>query len=166
IAIDKVPSNVQTITATDFDHAKAPSFLDALLRSLPGVWLGDQTGNEFQRDLNYRGFTAGPVIGTPQGLAVYQNGLRINEFFGDIVNWDFLPENAIRRLTLMPNNPAFGLNAIGGAISIEMKSGFTYNGVEAQLRGGSFGRRSASVEAGGQVGNLASYISADVIHDS
>jgi iron complex outermembrane receptor protein len=163
---DKVPSNVQTLTATDFDHAKAPSFLDALSQSLPGVSLGDQTGNEFQRDLNYRGFTASPVIGTPQGLAVYQNGVRINEVFGDIVNWDFIPENAIRRLTMMPSNPAFGLNAIGGALSIEMKNGFTYKGVESELRGGSFGRRSASVEAGGQVGNLSGYLTADAINDS
>jgi iron complex outermembrane receptor protein len=163
---DKVPSNVQTLTATDFDHAKAPSFLDALSQSLPGVSLGDQTGNEFQRDLNYRGFTASPVIGTPQGLAVYQNGVRINEVFGDIVNWDFIPENAIRSLTMMPSNPAFGLNAIGGALSIEMKNGFTYKGVEAELRGGSFGRRGASVEAGGQLGNLSGYLTADAINDS
>src|SRR6516164_5057603 len=163
---EKVPSNVQTLTATDFDHTKAPSFLDALSQSLPGVSLGDQTGNEFQRDLNYRGFTASPVIGTPQGLAVYQNGVRINEVFGDIVNWDFIPENAIRRLTMMPSNPAFGLNAIGGALSIDMKNGFTYRGVEAELRGGSFGRRGVSVEAGDHVGNLSGYLTADAINDS
>jgi iron complex outermembrane recepter protein len=100
--------------------------LDALARGLPGVALGDQTGNQFQRDLNYRGFTASPVIGTPQGLAVYQNGVRINEVFGDIVNWDFIPQNAINRLTLVPSNPIYGLNAIGGALSFEMKNGFTY----------------------------------------
>src|SRR5262249_56591652 len=81
---DKVPSNVQTMPASDFDHAKSPDLLDAMVRSLPGVSLGDQTGNEFQRSLDYRGFIASPVIGTPQGLAVYQNGVRINEVFGDI----------------------------------------------------------------------------------
>jgi iron complex outermembrane recepter protein len=71
---DKIPANVQTLSAGDFDHAKAPDLLDAISRGLPGVALDDQTGNEFQRDLNYRGFVASPVIGTPQGLAVYQNG--------------------------------------------------------------------------------------------
>jgi iron complex outermembrane receptor protein len=86
--------------------------------------------------------------------------------FGDIVNWDFIPETAISRLTLMPSNPAFGLNAIGGAISIEMNNGFTYQGVEGELRAGSFGRRSASVQAGGQSGNLSGYIFADVVNDS
>ena len=89
---DKFPSNVQTLSASDFGHATAPSLLDAMARGLPGVALGDQTGNQFQLDLNYRGFIASPVIGTPQGLAVYQNGVRINEVFGDIVNWDFIPQ--------------------------------------------------------------------------
>jgi len=163
---DKVPSNVQTMPASDFDHAKTPDLLDAMVRSLPGVSLGDQTGNEFQRDLDYRGFIASPVIGTPQGLAVYQNGVRINEVFGDIVNWDFIPDSAINRLTLMPSNPVYGLNALGGAVSIEMKNGFSYRGVEAEARAGSFGRRAALLQAGGQMGNLSGYIALDGIHDS
>jgi iron complex outermembrane receptor protein len=162
---DKIPANVQTLSASDFDHATSPDLLDAMSRRLPGVALGDQTGNEFQRDLNYRGFTLSPVIGTPQGLAVYQNGVRINEVFGDIVNWDFIPETAINRMTLMPSNPVYGLNALGGALSIEMKNGFTYQGADTELRGGSFGRRGASVQAGGQAGNLSAYLTADAIND-
>jgi iron complex outermembrane receptor protein len=162
---DKVPANVVTIGPSDFDHRKAATVLDAIQRGLPGVTLGDQTGNPFQLDVNYRGFVASPVIGTPQGLAVYQNGVRINEVFGDTVNWDFIPEMAINRLTLVPNNPVYGLNALGGAISIEMKNGFTYQGVEAELRGGSFGRRVASAQAGGQNGNLSAYVTADAIND-
>ena len=55
----------------------------------------------------------------------------------------------------MPSNPVYGLNALGGALSIEMKNGFTYQGADAELRGGSFGRRAATVQAGGQAGNLA-----------
>jgi iron complex outermembrane receptor protein len=163
---DKVPANVETLSANDFDHAKSPSLLDAMSRGLPGVSLGDQTGNEFQRSLDYRGFNASPVIGTPQGLAVYQNGVRINEVFGDIVNWDFIPEKAIRGMTLMPSNPVFGLNALAGALSIEMKNGFTYKGVEAEGIYGSFGRRSASLQAGGQQGDLSGYVAIDAIHDS
>jgi iron complex outermembrane recepter protein len=119
-------------------------------QSLPGVSLGDQTGNQFQLDINYRGFTAGPVIGTPQGLAVYQNGVRINEVFGDIVNWDLIPQNAINSLTLVPSNPVYGLNAIGGALSLQMKNGFTYHGVEGEVSGGSYGRITTSMQAGGE----------------
>jgi iron complex outermembrane receptor protein len=163
---DKAPANVQTLSATDFQTTTAPNLLDALARDLPGVTLGNQTGNEFQRDFNYRGFVASPVIGTPQGLAVYQNGVRINEVFGDIVNWDFIPQNAIARVTLVPSNPVYGLNAIGGALSFEMKNGFTYQGAEAELSGGSYGRISTSVQAGGQNGNLSGYITADAIDDA
>ena len=126
---DKIPANVQVLQAPAFDQSRAPNLLDALGLSLPGVALSDQTGNEFQRDLNYRGFVASPVIGTPQGLAVYQNGVRINEVFGDIVNWDFIPQNAIDHMTLVPSNPIYGLNAIGGALSFDMKNGYTYHGV-------------------------------------
>jgi len=163
---DKVPSNVQTLSSVDFDHATTPDLLDAMARGLPGVSLGDQTGNQFQLDLNYRGFVASPVIGTPQGLAVYQNGVRIDEVFGDIVNWDFIPEKAISRMTLVPSNPVYGLNAIGGALSFEMKNGFTYHGVEGEVSGGSYGRVGTSVQAGGQVGNLSGYITADAIDDA
>lgn len=163
---DKVPSNVQTLSAPDFSHDVAPNVLDAMARALPGVALSDETGNEFQRDLNYRGFIASPVIGTPQGIAVYQNGVRINEVFGDIVNWDFIPEDAIAGMTLVPSNPIYGLNAIGGALSIEMKNGFTYHGVQGEVSGGSYGRIGSSVQAGGQVGNLSGYITADAINDA
>ena len=137
-----------------------------MVQALPGVALSDETGNQFQLDLNYRGFVASPVIGTPQGLAVYQNGVRINEVFGDIVNWDFIPQNAINSLTLVPSNPVFGLNATGGALSFDMKNGFTYHGVEGEVSGGSYGRVSSSVQAGGQIGNLSGYITADAIEDA
>ncbi len=162
---DKIPSHVETLAASDFDHAATPGLLQAMERGLPGVTLGDQTGNEFQRDVNYRGFVSSPVIGTPQGLAVYQNGVRINEVFGDIVNWDFLPEKAITQMTLVPSNPVYGLNALGGALSFEMKNGFTFSGVDGEVNGGSYGRVGTSVEAGGQNGNLAGYVTADVIDD-
>ena len=166
IEIDKVPANVQTLGPADFEHEKAPDLLDAISRRLPGIALGDQTGNEFQRDLNYRGFVASPVIGTPQGLAVYQNGVRVNEVFGDVVNWDFIPETAINRMTMMPSNPVYGLNALGGALAIDMKNGFTYRGTDAELRGGSFGRRGVTVQTGGQAGNLSAYLTADAINDN
>src|SRR6266849_5446380 len=162
---DKVPANVQSLSAPDFDHAKSPDLLQAIGQHLPGVTLSDQTGNPFQLDLNYRGFTASPVLGTPQGIAVYQNGVRINEVFGDTVNWDLIPEMAIQRMTLVPNNPIYGLNALGGALSLEMKNGFTYQGVEGEVRGGSFGRRAVAGQAGGQNGNWAAYVAADAIND-
>ena len=166
VELDKIPSNVQTVGASAFDGTKAPDLLQSLDRALPGVSLSSQTGNEFLLDLNYRGFTASPVIGTPQGLAVYQNGVRINEVFGDVVNWDFIPQSAINQLTLVPSNPVYGLNASGGALAFEMKNGYTYHAIEGELSGGSYGRAVASVQAGGQNGNLSGYITADAINDA
>ena len=166
IARDKVPSNAQVISAGAFDHTRSTGFLDAIGQYLPFVSIGDQTGNQFQRDVNYRGFSASPVLGTPQGLAVYQNGVRINEVFGDTVNWDFIPDVAIARLELVPNNPVYGLNALGGAISMQMKNGFTYHGIEAEGRAGSYGRIGATVQAGGQNGDFATYFAADAINDA
>lgn len=162
---DKVPSNVQSIGAADLDHTKSTSLLDGMVQFLPFVSLSDQSGNAFQRTLDYRGFNASPVPGTPQGLAVYQNGTRINEAFGDVVNWDLIPEMAIARMTLMPNNPLFGLNATGGAISMQMKNGFTYQGTEAELRGGSYGRLGAAAQSGYQKDNFSAYVAADGITD-
>jgi iron complex outermembrane receptor protein len=95
---DKVPSNTVVLTPNEFSHEYTPSFLDALNRGLPGVSLSDQTGNPFQKDLNYRGFTASPVQGTPQGIAVYQNGVRVNESWGDAAI--LILARSVRRSTL------------------------------------------------------------------
>lgn len=165
IDIDKVPSNVVTAGSAAFSHTKTSDLIQAMIQGIPFVASNDQSGNPFQINIDYRGFTASPVQGTPQGLAVYQNGVRINEAYGDVVNWDFIPEMAINRMTLMPNNPLFGLNAIGGAISVDMKNGFNYHGEEVEVRGGSFGRVGAQAQAGVQNGNYSAYVAADTIHD-
>src|SRR6202051_167986 len=162
---DKVPSNTQVLTSSDFELQKSTNLLDSLSRGVPGSSLSDQSGNAFQRNFDYRGFTASPVPGTPQGLAVYQNGVRINESYGDVVNWDFLPQMAINKLVLVPNSPIFGLNAIGGALSFDMKNGFTYHGAEVEGVLGSVRRRQGSVQAGMQQDNVAAYVAFDTIHD-
>ena len=147
---DKVPSTTQTLTPQDFDPSKAVSVPDALNRTVPSVSINDTAVNPFQPDVQFRGFLASPTVGTPQGLAIYQNGVRINEAFGDTVNWDLIPERAIRRLDVFTSNPIFGLNAIGGAMSIEMKNGFNYNGREIEGIVGSFGRRAVGAQFGAQ----------------
>jgi iron complex outermembrane recepter protein len=163
---DKVPSNIETLTPQDFEPWKALSVPDALMRRVPSVFTNDTAVNPFQPDISYRGFLASPTVGTPQGLAIYQNGVRINEAFGDTVNWDFIPERVIHRLDVHPSNPIFGLNALGGAISIEMKNGFTYAGREAEGVIGSFGRRGVAAQVGGQRDNVAAYIAADALNDN
>ena len=139
---------------------------DALRDNIAGVNISEVTGNPFQPDVEFRGFVASPVTGTPQGLAVYQNGVRINEAFSDTVNWDLIPTAAIRSVTLVTNNPAFGLNALGGAINLQMKDGFTYQGAELDLMGGSFGRIQGSAQWGKQVDkNCGVYAALEGLHD-
>jgi iron complex outermembrane receptor protein len=157
---DKAPGATRSISEGDLRRNGTPSLVGALDRQIPGVNINDVQANPFQPDVQFRGFDASPVQGTPQGLAIYQNGVRINEAFGDTVNWDLIPDIAIDRVNLVGANPVFGLNALGGALAIEMKNGFTYEGGEAALSGGSFGRREATIEYGVRSGNLASYVAA------
>ena len=163
---DKIPANVpQPMRAQDFEHSKAPDLLQSLTRSLPFTSLENQSGNPFQQDFNYRGFVASPVPGTPQGIAVYQNGVRINEAYGDVVNWAFLPEVAINKLTLQPNNPVFGLNAIGGAVSIDMKNGFNYHGTQFDALERHVRSADRDCASGIQHENLSIYAAADATND-
>lgn len=165
LPVVKVPGSVTQVTATDLKRDETVIPQEALQARVPGIIVGDLQGNQFQTNVQYRGFEASPVNGVAQGLAVYQNGIRINEAFGDTVNWDFLPSNAINNMTVMSGNPIFGLNALGGAISIEMKDGFNYHGAEVDTRFGSFGRKQVSTEAGQQVGNFAVYGAFEAIND-
>ena len=162
---NKVPAMVQTVTAAEFQRADSPSVLDALQQRVPGVHTTDVQGNGLFQDLQYRGFFASPLQGTPQGLAVYMNGIRINEAFGDTVNWDFIPTMAVGRADVWTNNPAFGLNALGGAISFQMKDGFTYQGFEFDAMGGSYGRIGGSFQYGKRYGEWALYMSGDGVKD-
>src|SRR5262245_53490473 len=95
---DKVPSATETLTAPDFQPWIAPSVPDALLQRVPSVFITDLAVNPFQPEVQFRGFEAGPTLGAPQGVAIYQNGVRINEVFGDTVNWDLIPQRATRRM--------------------------------------------------------------------
>src|SRR6185312_4367867 len=157
---DKVPAHVQSLTGADLAREGSPNLLNSLSTQAGSVNQNDTLGDPFQPDILYRGFTASPVLGTPQGLAVYQNGVRVNELFGDAVNWDLVPDFAINRVDMLSSNPVYGLNALGGAMTLTMKNGFTNPGFEAEIAGGSFGQRSFTFQYGQHVGNYAGYIGA------
>ena len=136
------------------------------MQRVPGVSTTDVQGNGFVQDLRYRGFAASPLQGTPQGIAVYMNGIRVNEAFGDTVNWDLIPTNAINRTDIWTNNPMFGLNALGGAVNIQMKNGFTYQGIEVEAQGGSLRpRRAAALQYGAQKDGVGVYLAAQGVND-
>jgi len=165
INVAQSPFSVWQTGAQDIQTFNDTTLTGTLARQAPGVTVGNVSGNDFQPNVSYRGFDATPVTGTPIGLAVYQNGVRINEAFGDTVNWDLIPENAIDRTAIVAGNPIFGLNALGGAVTVTMKNGFTWDGFEADLRGGSFSRAQEEFQFGRQVGDWSVYWAATQIND-
>ena len=162
---DKIPASVNVINADQIKQTGSLNVTDALQKYVPGIIVNEVAGNPFQPNVQFRGFVASPVSGTPQGLAVYQNGVRVNEAFGDTVNWDLIPTAAIKSITVVTNNPAFGLNALGGAVNVQMKDGFSYHGAEIDTMGGSFGRLQSSAQWGKQVDNFAVYGALEGLHD-
>jgi len=158
IDIDKIPGNVQLLDAADLSREGSASLTGALNSTLSSINVNDDLDDPFQPDILYRGFEASPVLGTPQGLAVYQNGVRINEAFGDTVNWDLFPDIAIKQVELVSASPVYGLNALGGAISVTMKNGFSYQGADLELSGGSYGQRAVTAQYGVNSGIFGFYV--------
>jgi iron complex outermembrane recepter protein len=166
---DRVAGNPRSVSAADLlrdGRLVGGGLTETLERTSASVTRSDSQSNPFQPDVQIRGFSASPLLGTPQGIAVYQNGVRINEAFGDTVQWDLIPEIAIRGLDVIGSNPLFGLNAIGGAIALKMRTGFDFQGAEIDLSGGSYGRRALGLHAGKQVGNVAAYFAMEGLDDN
>ncbi len=153
LPLDQLPFPVQTTAGGATPNDGSAAFTSFLTRRLSGLEVNEFQGNPMQPDVSYRGYTASPLLGTPQGLSVFWDGVRMNEPFGDVVNWDLIPRAAIAETTLMPgSNPLFGLNTLGGALSLESKDGNSYPGTVLELSGGSFGRKLAQLEHGGARG--------------
>jgi outer membrane receptor protein involved in Fe transport len=153
LPLNEIPSNVQTAGSADIERQHSTDIADYLNNDFSGVSASDSAGSPFQVDIYYHGFAASPLLGTPEGLSVYVDGVRVNESFADTVNWDLIPESAIDTVSLISgSNPVFGLNTLGGALSIRTKSGHADPGTEVEAFGGSFGRRSVTAQSGGSLG--------------
>lgn len=158
----KLPYPIQIGSAQELENVGAVSLADFMGQSFSSVSLNDAQNNPLQRDLQYRGFTASPLLGLAQGLAVFQNGVRINEPLGDAVNWDLLPQSAINQIALSGgSNPLYGLNSLGGSLVIDMKDGFTFEGTNIEISAGSFGRTTAKFELGGNGGQFGYYLNVE-----
>jgi outer membrane receptor for ferrienterochelin and colicin len=114
VEVNKIPFAVRSIGSSDLQRSQSLDLTDYLNHNTPGVNINSAQNNPLQPDLLFRGFTASPLLGLPQGVAVYQNGARINEPLGDAVNWDLLPESAVNSVDLISgSDPLFGLNTLG-----------------------------------------------------
>jgi outer membrane receptor protein involved in Fe transport len=161
---DLIPSNIQTLSFDGMSRPGGISTAEQLRWSAAGVHVNEATTNAFQPDLQFRGFTASPLLGLPQGLAVYQNGVRLNEAFGDTVNWDLLPGAAVAGIDLMPgSNPLFGLNALGGAVSVRTKTGFSHPGHVVTVSTGAFGRQIVEGASGGHRDRLSYFVAGSAL---
>ena len=155
---DRIASNVQSATGDELREQRALDLADFMRRTLASVFVNEAQSNPLQPDVQYRGFVGSPLLGLPQGIAVYQDGVRVNEPFGDTVNWALIPESAIEAVHVMPgSNPLFGLNALGGAIVIDTKDGLSSPGTRAEITAGSFGRLQVDAETGGTVTDRLNY---------
>jgi outer membrane receptor protein involved in Fe transport len=163
--LDKVPSTAQVFNRSAVTRDGYPALLRTLDEGAAGVSLDQAQGNPWQPNLIYHGFEASPLVGDAQGLAVYVNGSRFNQPFGDTTNWDLIPDIAIDRIDLVGSNPAYGLNALGGALAVRLRDGFTYQGAEATILGGSFGRVQGSFQYGIQSDNTSAYVAGTLMHD-
>ncbi len=159
---NQIPTNVQTVSGAALQASQAQNLPEFMAAQLPSVTVNEIQGNPYQVDVNYRGFTASPLLGTPQGLSVFLDGVRANEPFGDTVNWDLIPRSALASMDLIPgSNPVFGLNTLGGALSLRTKSGFTHPGGYIGANAGSFNRRNGEFAYGGNKDNLGWFVSGD-----
>jgi outer membrane receptor protein involved in Fe transport len=150
LQINQIAAPVQTVTAVDIENGGTLNLSDFMNRRLNGVFVNELQGNPFQPDVNFRGYTASPLLGTPAGISVYVDGVRQNQPFGDVVSWDLIPKEAIEEMALIPgSDPLFGLNTLGGAISVTTKSGLMNPGLAGHVLYGSSGRKEVEGEWGG-----------------
>ena len=143
----QLPAPVQLADAAEIASSHAVDLSDFLNQRFASVHVNDLQGNPLQADLNYRGYTASPLLGTPQGLSLYLDGVRLNQPFGQIVSWDLVPRLALQDVALMPgSNPLFGLNTLGGALSVRTKTGLAHPGASVRALFGGDWRRSVEGE--------------------
>ena len=155
LPLNQIPSAVQTADSDAMEKQATLDLANYLNANFSGMTASESAANPFQLDIYYHGFTASALLGTPEGLSVYVDGVRVNEAFGDTVNWDLIPQAAISKVTLMSgSNPVFGLNTLGGALMVRTKDGHDDPGSEVEAYGGSFGRKSLEASTGGMSGNF------------
>jgi outer membrane receptor protein involved in Fe transport len=159
VPIDKIPAAVQTVSSEQLQDSQSLSLAEYLNRYLGSVHINEAQNNPLQPDVYYRGFVASPLVGLPQGLSVYVNGVRFNEPFGDSVNWDLIPPGAIESTTVHGgSNPVYGLNSLGGALVMKTKTGFSAPKHQLEVYGGSFDRHVEEITSGANNGKLGYFV--------
>lgn len=129
------------------DASGRPDLGRALERAIPGLTLGEAAGNPWQATINWRGFSAGALQGMEQGLAVYLDGVRFNQPFGDVVLLDLVPDSVLVSAQVNDANPVLGRNALAGSLLVQTGDGVSLSGLKAQT----------DVDSEGMAGGAVSY---------
>src|SRR5256886_9749224 len=102
-----------------------------------------------QLDVSLRGFQVSPVIGLPQGVTVYVDGVRANEPDAHEVNFDLLPLEDVERVEVVYGpSVLLGRNALGAAVNLVTRRGATAAAREIEASAGSWGRYELKARAG------------------
>ncbi len=150
LPLNIIPANIQIFDSKDLRNQPGVTFADQLMNNAQGVTFNEIQGNPWQPDVSFRGFSASPLAGTPQGMSVYVDGVRVNESFGDTVHWDLIPNFAIQGMQVVPgSNPVYGLNTLGGALALQTKDGRNNQGAALETEAGSWGRKRGLAQFGG-----------------
>src|SRR6266581_9554651 len=148
------------LSATDLDARGVRSLADAL-EQLPGVTTSDELGATGQLDVSLRGFNVSPVIGLPQGVTVYVDGVRANEPGAHEVNFDLLPLEDVERVEVVYGpSVLLGRNALGAAVNLVTRRGADPPSRELETSAGSFGRYELKAHAGARHGVWDYYLGA------
>ncbi|MDE1892706.1 MAG: TonB-dependent receptor [Xanthomonadaceae bacterium] len=163
----QIPLNVQSAQADDVRQIHGQSLTDLLQRNFQGVNLTQSQGNPWQGNLYFHGFTLSPLLGSPSGISVYMDGVRQNESFAETMNWESIPDFAVRHVELVPgSNPLYGLNTLAAALLLSSKSGFTDPGGSINVSGGSWGRLQYDADFGAHGRTLGLYVGAGNDYES
>ena len=150
ISTDIIPGSVYVIKPQDVEQQAGVSHADYLINNVQGFSIIEVGGNPWQPDVQFRGYSAGSIMGNPIGLSIYVDGVRENQPFSDVMLWDTVPMWAISGTQVVAgSNPIYGLNTLGGAIAFQTKNGKLFNKGRISATAGSWDRTAGLIEYGG-----------------
>lgn len=152
VPLARTPFSSQVVTSGELAPVAGGAIAGALF-GLPGVTLTNQTGSPSQMDIRVRGFAVSPIVGVPQSVSVFVDGVRVNEADASQVHLSLIPESAIERVELMRGPVGvFGKNSVAGALNFVTRRAGDAVSVEAEAQGGSFGSAAGTLRASAPLG--------------
>lgn len=148
-------AGVAVVTREELEVAGVRTLQEALAL-IPGVVLHDAVGNGVESSVDLRGF--------PQGtsLAVFLDGVRLNDLQDNSVRWDTLPVEDVERIEVYrgASGPMYGGGALAGVVNVVTRRDPGIPRLDLTAEAGSFAERKGRIHASGSRGPLEFYASA------